>query len=96
MESNVYCKNKVSNQNELFEIIKFFHSEYKGEKDIIQKNKIIIDFLVFTFFNKEHIKDERLLAALQLKIKELKTESKALKEVDNELYNELNQVLDSY
>ena len=94
MDTSKLCKNKVANEEELFEIIKFYYSEYKAESDIIKTTKMIHELMIFILFNLDISIDINVLKALVKKIVEFYDEIKSIKPLDEKLYRDFKTTID--
>ena len=92
MESNIQklCKNKITNQDELYEIIKFFYAEYKMNKESTQNNKLLLDMFIFILYNIDIITDKDFKKYLKGKVSDLLIENKSEQPKE---YEELQSVL---
>lgn len=90
--SKSLCKNKVSDQAELFEIIKFYYGEYKSETSNLEKNtKILHELMIFILFNLDVLTNTTIRNALKKQIVLLEEESVYIK--NTETNSEFNSTL---
>ncbi len=94
MSTSELCRNKVANQSELFEIIKFYYGEYKAESDILKSTQMIHELMIFILFNLDIDLDINVLKALGKKMAEFYDEIKSIKPLDEKLYREFKTTID--
>lgn len=93
MSTSELCKNKVANQSELFEIIKFYYGEYKAESDVLKSTQMIHELMIFILFNLDIEAHRAFLDALYQKAVTLKIESAHIKSLSPKLYADMNHTL---
>ncbi len=96
--SNSLCKNKVANQAELFDIIKYYYGEYsdsnkRNGRDSVQSIKLLNELFIFLIFNLNVLTNNDIKEALKKQLEHVSFEFLSSKTTDIKIKGDFNATI---